>query len=160
MSFNNGFERKQFNREQKRLAEKYRKAGMSETDIQAMHEYDLEVFRQYRRDREHAADPSDMMTNDESTGDSRYMDMDEFPADAPLVKYGNRYSWIDEIDNPELHKAIVAMKPSYIEIITLMMEGYQQNDIAKIMHVDNAVICRKVKRLKNTLNDFLQKVNF
>ena len=160
MSFNNGFERKQFNREQKRLAEKYRKAGMSETDIQAMHEYDLELFRQYRRDREHAADPSDMMTNDESTGDSRYMDMDEFPADAPLVKYGNRYSWIDEIDNPELHKAIVAMKPSYIEIITLMMEGYQQNDIAKIMHVDNAVICRKVKRLKNTLNDFLQKVNF
>ena len=160
MSFNNGFERKQFNREQKRLAEKYRKAGMSETDIQAMHEYDLELFRQYRRDREHAADPSDMMTNDESTGDSRYMDMDEFPADAPLVKYGNRYSWIDEIDNPELHKAIVAMKPSYIEIITLMMEGYQQNDIAKIMHVDNAVICRKVKRLKNILNDFLQKVNF
>lgn len=160
MSFNNGFERKQFNREQKRLAEKYRKAGMSETDIQAMHEYDLEVFRQYRRDREHAADPSDMMTNDESTGDSRYMDMDEFPADAPLVKYGNRYSWIDEINNLELHKAIVAMKPSYIEIITLMMEGYQQNDIAKIMHVDNAVICRKVKRLKNTLNDFLQKVNF
>ena len=160
MSFNNGFERKQFNREQKRLAEKYRKAGMSETDIQAMHEYDLEVFRQYRRDREHAADPSDMMTNDESTGDSRYMDMDEFPADAPLVKYGNRYSWIDEINNLELHKAIVAMKPDYIEIITLMMEGYQQNDIAKIMHVDNAVICRKVKRLKNTLNDFLQKVNF
>ena len=160
MSFNNGFERKQFNREQKRLAEKYRKAGMSETDIQAMHEYDLEVFRQYRRDREHAADPSDMMTNDESTGDSRYMDMDEFPADAPLVKYGNRYSWIDEIDNPELHKAIVAMKPSYIEIITLMMEGYQQNDIAKIMHVDNAVICRKVTRIKKTLNNFLKKVNF
>ena len=160
MSFNNGFERKQFNREQKRLAEKYRKAGMSETDIQAMHEYDLEVFRQYRRDREHAADPSDMMTNDESTGDSRYMDMDEFPADAPLVKYGNRYSWIDEINNLELHKAIVAMKPDYIEIITLMMEGYVQRDIAKKMHVDNAVICRKVKRLKNTLNDFLQKVNF
>ena len=160
MSFNNGFERKQFNREQKRLAKKYRRVGMSETDIQAMHEYDLEVFRQYRRDREHAADPSDMMTTDESTGDSRYMDMDELPADAPLVKYGNRYSWIDDINDPALHEAIVAMKQDYIEIITLMMEGYAQRDIARKMCVDNAAICRKVKRIKNILNDFLQKVNF
>ena len=160
MGFNNGFERKQFNREQERLAEKYRKAGMSEADIEAMREYDQGVFLQYRRDREHAADPSDMMTTDEGTGDSRYMDMDELPADVPLVQYGDRYSWIDEIGDPELHKAIIAMKRDYIEIITLMMEGYVQRDIAKKMHVDNAVICRKVKRIKNTLNNFLHKVNF
>lgn len=154
MGFNHGFERKMFSREQKRLAEKYRKAGMSETDIQAMHEYDLEVFRQYRRDREHAADPSDMMTNDESTGDSRYMDMDEFPADAPLVKYGNRYSWIDEISNPALHGAIVAMKPDYIEIITLMMEGYQQNDIAAILHSSFKAINNKIARIRIILKNF------
>ena len=160
MSFNNGFERKQFNREQKRLAKKYRRVGMSETDIQAMHEYDLEVFRQYRRDREHAADPSDMMTNDESTGDSRYMDMDEFPADAPLVKYGNRYSWIDEINNLELHKAIVAMKPDYIEIITLMMEGYQQNDITKIIGIASSTLNEKIMRIREKLKKFSSTPNF
>ena len=154
MGFNNGFERKQFNRDQKRLAEKYRRTGMSETDIQAMREYDLEVFRQYRRDREHAADPSDMMTTDESTGDSRYMDMDELPADVPLVKYGNRYSWIDEINNTALHKAIVTMKRDYIEIITLMMEGYQQNDIAAILHSSFKAINNKIARIRIILKDF------
>ena len=160
MSFNNGFERKQFNKQQERQAAQYRKAGMSETDIQAMREYDNAAFCQYRRDKEHSVDPSDMTTTDESTGDSRYMDMDELPADAPLIQYGSRYSWIDEIDDPKLHKAIVALKPDYIEIITLMMEGYAQRDIARKMCVDKAAICRKVKRIKNILNDFLQKVNF
>ena len=56
--------------------EKCLKAGMSEADIHAMCEYDLGVFRQYRRDMEHAVDLSDMMTTDECTGDTRYMDMD------------------------------------------------------------------------------------
>ncbi len=160
MSFNNGFERKQFNREQKRLAKKYRRVGMSETDIQAMHEYDLEVFRQYRRDREHAADPSDMMTTDESTGDSRYMDMDELPADAPLVKYGNRYSWIDDINDPALHEAIVAMKQDYIEIITLMMEGYQQNDITKTIGIAPSTLNEKIMRIREKLKKFSSTPNF
>ncbi len=160
MSFNNGYERKLFNRQQKRQAGQYRRAGMSEESIQAMFAYDHAAFCLYRREKEHAADPSAMVTDDENTGDSRYMDMDELPADTPLVLYGSRYSWIDEIDDPELHKTIVAMKQDYIEIITLMMEGYVQRDIAKKMHVDNAVICRKVKRIKSILGNFLQKVNF
>lgn len=119
-----------------------------------MCEYDLGVFRQYRRDMEHAVDLSDMMTTDECTGDTRYMDMDELPADAPLVKYGNRYSWIDEIDDPELYKAIIAMKPSYIEIITLMMEGYQQNDIAAILHSSFQAVQNKIARIRKILKDF------
>ena len=160
MSFNNGFERKQFNKQQERQAAQYRKAGMSETDIQAMREYDNAAFCQYRRDKEHSVDPSDMTTTDESTGDSRYMDMDELPADAPLVKYGNRYSWIDEINNLELHKAIVAMKPDYIEIITLMMEGYQQNDITKIIGIASSTLNEKIMRIREKLKKFSSTPNF
>ena len=160
MGFNNGFERKQFNREQERLAEKYRKAGMSEADIEAMREYDQGVFLQYRRDREHAADPSDMMTTDEGTGDSRYMDMDELPADVPLVQYGDRYSWIDEIGDPELHKAIIAMKRDYIEIITLMMEGYQQNDITVIIGNSPSTLNEKIMRIREKLKKFSLTPNF
>ena len=160
MSFNNGFERKQFNKQQERQAAQYRKAGMSEANIQAMREYDNSVFCQYRRDKEHSVDPSDMTTTDESTGDSRYMDMDELPADAPLIQYGSRYSWIDEIDDPELHKAIVAMKPDYIEIITLMMEGYQQNDIARITGISSPTLNDKVRRIREKLKKFSQNPNF
>ena len=154
MGFNHGFERKMFNREQRHFMEKCLKAGMSEADIHAMCEYDLGVFRQYRRDMEHAVDLSEMMTTDECTGDTRYMDMDELPADAPLVKYVDRYSWIDEIDDSELYKAIIAMKPSYIEIITLMMEGYQQNDIAAILHSSFQAVQNKIARIRKILKDF------
>ena len=154
MSFNNGFERKQFNMQQERLADKYREAGMSEADIRAMREYDNAVFCQYRRDKEHTVDPSAMVATDESTGDTRYLDMDELPAGAPLVLYGDRYSWIDEIDNPELHKVIVSMKPEYIEIITLQMEGYQQSDIAAILHSSFKAINNKISRIRKILKDF------
>ncbi|MEG0784335.1 MAG: hypothetical protein RR389_02815, partial [Christensenella sp.] len=87
MSFNNGYERKMFNRQQKRQAVQYRKAGMSEESIQAMFEYDHAAFCLYRREKEHTIEPSAMVTDDENTGDSRYMDMDELPAETPLVLY-------------------------------------------------------------------------
>jgi len=160
MGFNYGYEWKKFTEEQKKLAKQYKAAGMSETAIQKLYEDALAWFHSRRKEARHSVNPMKMITQDPETGDYRYMDMDEFPAEQPLVRYGSRYSWIDEISNPELHNAIVAMKPDYIEIITLMMEGYFQCDIAKIMHVDNAVICRKVTRIKKTLNNFLQKVNF
>ena len=62
--------------------------------------------------------------------------------------------WIDEIDDPELYKAIIAMKPSYIEIITLMMEGYQQNDIAAILHSSFQAVQNKIARIRKILKDF------
>lgn len=160
MSFNNGYERKLFNRQQKRQAAQYRRAGMSEESIQAMFAYDHAAFCLYRREKEHAADPSAMVTDDENTGDSRYMDMDELPADTPLVLYGSRYSWIDEIDDPELHKTIVAMKQDYIEIITLMMEGYQQNDITKIIGISPSTLNEKVMRIREKIKKFSQTPNF
>ena len=160
MSFNYGYEWKKFLKEQELLKKQYEAAGMTDAAIQALYENALAWFNSRRKEARYAVTTISMMTQDPDTGDYRYMGMDELPAQEPLITSVNRYAWIGEIENIELSKAILALKPDYIEILTLMMEGYQQNDIAKIMHVDNAVICRKVKRLKNTLNDFLQKVNF
>ena len=42
MKWNNGYERKRFEANQKKLAEEYRKAGMTEEQIKAMYEFDLE----------------------------------------------------------------------------------------------------------------------
>lgn len=48
MEWNNGKERKKFEKQQARLREEYRKAGMTEEQIKAMYEYDLSVFRKNR----------------------------------------------------------------------------------------------------------------
>ena len=49
MAWNNGYERKKFESEQKRLAEEYRAAGMTEEQIEEMYQFDLTEFRSRRR---------------------------------------------------------------------------------------------------------------
>ena len=44
MAWINGFERKRFDEEQKRLAEEYRIAGMTNEQIEQMYQFDLETF--------------------------------------------------------------------------------------------------------------------
>jgi fucose permease len=48
MSWNNGHRRKQFEEKQKKQAEEYRVLGMTEEQIQAMYEFDLEQFKSDR----------------------------------------------------------------------------------------------------------------
>lgn len=48
MSWNNGLERKKFEKRQAILAEQYRLVGMTEQQIQQMNEFDLAVFRSER----------------------------------------------------------------------------------------------------------------
>ena len=160
MGFNYGYEWKKFTEEQKKLAKQYKAAGMSEAAIQELYEDALAWFHSRRKEARNSVNPMKMMTQDPETGDYRYMDMDEFPAEQPLVRYGNRYSWIHEIVNPEIHKAIVAMKPDYIEIITLMMEGYQQNDITKIIGIVPSTLNEKVMRIREKLKKFSSTPNF
>ena len=49
MAWINGLERKRFNEEQKRLAEQYRAAGMTEEQIEQMYQFDLVEFDSRRR---------------------------------------------------------------------------------------------------------------
>lgn len=51
MSWNNGYETKKFEARQKKQAEEYRALGMTEEQIQAMYEFDLEQFKSERRHR-------------------------------------------------------------------------------------------------------------
>ena len=67
MSWNNGYERKQFDEEQEKQAEEYRKAGMSEEAIAAMHEFDEEAFNARRAWEEHKQDIEATKSNGEET---------------------------------------------------------------------------------------------
>lgn len=154
MSFNNGKERRQFEKQQSKLANEYRDAGMSETDIQAMYEFDLAVFRGNRREREHAVDSLEMMTVGVGVVEQCCMDIDELMDTHSLVSSVNRYAWIDELENQQLFNAIASMKADYIEIITLLMEGHAQVDIAVIMHSSFRAINNKVARIRNHLKEF------
>ena len=55
MSWNNGYETKKFEARQKKQAEEYRALGMTEEQIQAMYEFDLEQFKSERRHTQYAS---------------------------------------------------------------------------------------------------------
>ena len=160
MYFNYGYKRQQFELEQTELRKQYKAAGMTEEAIQAMYEDSLAWFRSCRNETLHGVYPQEMMTVDPSNGDFRYMDMDELPASAQLITSTDRFAWIEEIKDPALYGTVRAMKQDYIEIITLMMEGYQQNDIAGVMRISRPALNEKVMRIREKLKKFSPTPNF
>ena len=79
MKYNYSAMKQRFDKEQKQLAAQYRAAGMSEEAINEMYQFDLKEFRLQRNDIIHKAELEEMTSYDRVTGDSHYMDMDEFP---------------------------------------------------------------------------------
>jgi len=154
MKFNNGYERRVFESQQAVLRKKYRAAGMTEEMIAAMYEFDLAVFNSDRREREHAVDPRQMMTIDPDTGDYRYMDMDELPAQGMTLHNPGRYNWLEEIKNEALLDVLCSFPTDYIEIITLLMDGYQQNEIAVCFGVVESAIANKIARMRKAMQKF------
>ena len=154
MSFNYGYEWKKFLKEQELLKKQYKAAGMTDAAIQELYADALAWFNSRRKEARYAASPKSMMTQDPEAGDYRYMDMDEFAAQAPLVTSVDRYAWIDDIENADLCNAIRTMKPDYIEIITLMMEGFTEREIAQMRGVVETAIINKVTRIRKILNNF------
>ena len=73
MSWNNGYERKKFEQEQKAQAKEYRKCGMNEEQIQAMYLQDLQ---EYRNNRVYAI---------EHSCESPYIHIQESVAQFPLL---------------------------------------------------------------------------
>ena len=154
MKHNHSAMRQRFMNEQKILVKKYRAAGMTEDAIQQMYEFDLSVFRSNRNDLAHKAEIEEMTSYDRITGESHYMDMDEFLADSLKPMYSSE-DWLDDITNPQLFIALSQMPDDYLHIITLLMKGYQQNDIAKIKGVGFRAINNKVARIKKILKSLM-----
>ena len=156
MAWNNGLERKKFDEEQKRLAAEYRSAGMTEEQIEQMHQFDLEVFNSRRRFFEHNQQfpelPNDI---DEEDGFSPIFAKftEGLSADMNMSGFKDRYWWIEEIDNEQLAKKLKSLPIAEIELITqYVFEEKTQVEIAKQIGVSNVAVFKRIEKLKNFLN--------
>lgn len=154
MSWNNGKEKKKFDKQQERQAEEYRQYGMSEKDIQEMYQFDLEMLRKERVFRIHNQPIQDKFDDkfDESKSPMLGKFFDKFSIFNDFSD--NRYWWIEEIDNQELVKRLKMLSEGDIEILTLIIEGYKQVEIAQLYSVSSATISKKLKRIRNFLKNF------
>lgn len=125
MSWNNGYERRKFEQEQKAQAKEYRKCGMNEEQIQAMYLQDLQEYRNNRVYAIHIPSIEELEGNGEESRNALHkkfllsmtctMDMSEC----------GRYGWIDEIENNALYCAICKLNTNQKELLTLLYrDGY------------------------------------
>ena len=156
MKWNNGYERRMFEIKQKKQAEEYRKAGMTDEQIKAMYEFDLEQFnsdrKYYRRTQPFTS--SDFEEGDESTLLEKFEEQITVSLDDATCH--SRYWWIEELDNPKLAEAIKKLTKEQIELLTLIVvDGYDQTEIAKILNVSQSAISQRLATIKKFLKGTL-----
>ena len=136
MSYNYAREKRKFDAEWKRKALWYRKEGMSEEDIEAMYRFDL---AQFNRDRAY---------------ESRRRPLETACGSCYIQQPSERYSWIDEVSEPQLVERLRKLPESDIELLTLIVrDGCGVNEIAKLYGVAHSTISRKITRIKNFLKN-------
>lgn len=159
MSWNNGYERRKFEAEQKKLAEEYRALGMSEEKIQAMYEFDLAQFnskrRYYTHTQEFSTSDFEEGESDDSESTLLHKFFDELTVTIEYGSYSSRYWWIEEIEDEELAGRVRKLTAEEIEMLTLVaFEGYSQVDAAEKMGIPYRTFKYKMQKIKVFLKNF------
>jgi DNA-directed RNA polymerase specialized sigma24 family protein len=159
MSWNNGYETKKFEARQKKQAEEYRALGMTEEQIKAMYEFDLEQFKSERRYRMHTQplQVEEFEENDADESDNTLLNefFDELTCTIETSGDKSRYWWVEEIEDEALARRVKSMVSEEIEMITLLVfEGYKQIEASQKMGMPYRTFKFKFRNIKEFLKNF------
>ena len=136
MAYNYAREKRKFDAEWKRKALWYRKEGMSEEDIEAMHSFDL---AQFNRDRAY---------------ESRRRPLETACGSCYVQEPIERYSWIDEVSDLQLAERLQKLSESDVELLTLLIyDGLSQTEAADILGRKQYDISRQFARILKSLSE-------
>lgn len=134
MSYNYAREKRKFDAEWKRKALWYRKEGMNEEDIEAMHSFDL---AQFNRDRAYESHRRPLET-----------------ACGSYTCSPDCFDWVDQVEDPSLSCKLKNLSGQDKELLTLyIMQGFSQTDIAHMRGVGQPVISRQLERIFSYLKE-------
>ena len=156
MCWNDGYERRKFEARQKKQAEEYRALGMTEEQIKAMYEFDLEQYKSDRRYYSHSQSfiPDDF--DEDEDDDEKLSIFDKFKdvLTTSIEESGNksRYWCVEEIDNPNLVRNIKSLSTEQLELLTLVViDGYGQAEIAELIKVSQSAISQRIATIRKIL---------
>ena len=158
MKWNNGTERKLFEREQSRLRKEYLAAGMTEEQIQKMYEFDLQWFKSRRNETTHTQSLEIQTSEDEDEKMENPLYKKFLEKLAVVDKHSDysRYGWIEEIEDKRLYIALSSLSTSDKELLTkYFYDGFSQAEIAVCKGINQSNISRKFARLKKILKNIL-----
>ena len=146
MQFNNGKERLAFEKEWEEKRKFYSEQGMSEDAINELYEFDLAVHNSDRRFREHNSYIEEIPEL-------------EIPNNSiELDKYGSRYWWVNELNNPRLAYTVSHLSKLDIEILTMYaMEHFSETEISKRLKVSQTGVSYRIKIFAELFADLFKK---
>lgn len=159
MSWNDGIQRRKFISQQEKQAEEYRKLGMSEEQIKAMYEFDLEQFRSDRRYQMHTQRLVESDFEDDCGGDNGKSPMlEKFIDNLSVYDHyffdESRFWWIDEIDDQRLAEKLRCLSEADKELLALIVfDGYTQVEVAEMYNKPKQRINEKLARIKKYLKN-------
>ena len=151
MNFNYAREKRRFNKEWERLQEEYAAAGMDDTAIARMKEFDWQWFCSRRTYARH----NQPLPDDGNIPEDRTVLFRKFPKLS--VELGQQalpdpYSWIQEIEDEELYERLCSLKKEEKELLYLIVaEGYTQAEVARLWGCSRSAISQRMKKIRNSL---------
>ena len=165
MGFNYGSETRQFHRKWEKLRTEYAAAGMAESDIQAMYEYDWEDFKRERifcmhnRQLEDARfQNGDAVSEDKSPFFKKHLA--QFSCVHPEAMTWGRQDWPEHIDTPELARQLKRLSSEDMEFISgLVADDLSKAELARRLGISRAAVTQRCVRIKKFLEKFQYEVN-
>ena len=159
MGFNYAAEKKKFETLWARLRREYRAAGMSDSAIQKMHDFDWEVFKQERIYRLHTQDLGIGIFDEPSTEqEDKSALMKKFlEAVSRWDDYtaASRHGWIEGIGDQRLVRVLKRLSISEKELLTkYCIEDKTQQEIAAEMGLSQRAVGKQLQQLKKFFKKF------
>ena len=128
----------------------YREQGMSEEAIQAMREYDWDLFKAARINAIHTQDMGFQPDEDDESMESPLLGkfFDQLTNQYDTVGSHDRYWWLEELKDPRLAKGLAKLTDENKELLTLIfVEGFTQEECAVILHITQRGISSRARRI-------------
>ena len=162
MKFNYGKEKMKFEAMWEKLRTEYKNAGMQDSDIQKMYEYDWEMFKKERVFCMHNQYMPDGIFNDDTYKDEGQNPLFEKFMEQLSVR-DNYFSeesmeWTEQLENEVLRNALRRLSNEQLELI---MKYYVQeksvSEIAEVMNLSYTAVANRLERIRKKIRKSITK---
>ena len=140
MAYNHGREERKWRIWKEAEETVLRKCGIDESTIEEIRTYDRAEFNSNRRFYRWTSDFSEYLEG-----------MAEVE---PFVDVKTVADLLDEIENENLHRALLTVDKRTLQIVLLKMQGYSTKEIAPIVHLTTGAIYARLDHLRKKLRQF------
>lgn len=159
--YNYGYNRSKMEQEFEKIAANCRAEGMPEDKIAAIHRIMLDELNSDRKFYIHTLSYDGLQFPDGDRAEDGASPLlkdylEQFSVAQTEISAWGRFSWLDDIETPEIIVWLQSLGESDILLLTLLVvDGMRQTEAAKVLGKHGSAISRKLKQLRKSLEKVL-----